>query len=196
MSDWNIRNAIASCKIGILGINKYETAENLEFLKKWLVYDAENSIFLWAKNGQGKGVKKGMPAGGFCGGGYWRVSVQRQQHYAHRLAWAFYYGIWPESILDHIDGVKHNNAISNLRISDLSENLINQKLSSRNTTGVKGVCIEKNGTFSVYFKARGKNQVSKGWKTIDEAAHKYNKWANAAFGEFAVLNPIGADYEM
>ncbi|WP_443700142.1 HNH endonuclease [Pseudomonas sp.] len=177
-----------------MGINKYETLENLEFLRSWLLYDKEASTFSWARNGQGKWVRIGNKAGGFCGGGYWRISVKNQSHYAHRLAWAFYYGAWPESILDHIDGIKHNNRIENLRLADLSENLINQKLSSRNTTGAKGVCAEKNGTFSVYFKARGKNQVSKGWKTIDEAAHKYNKWAIAAFGDFAVLNPIGEDY--
>jgi len=42
------------------------------------------------------------------------------------LAWFYYYGTWPTSILDHIDGNKQNNSILNLRESTTRENSFNR----------------------------------------------------------------------
>lgn len=61
---------------------------------------------------------------------------------AHRVIWALLYGKWPDQI-DHIDHNGANNRIENLRDVGQSENMKNQPLHKRNTTGTAGVCWHK-----------------------------------------------------
>jgi hypothetical protein len=63
--------------------------------------------------------------------------------YAHRVAWALHTGAWPDAQIDHQDGDKLNNAISNLRSVTQWENTKNAALSSHNTSGVTGVAFDK-----------------------------------------------------
>ena len=67
---------------------------------------------------------------------------------AHRLIWFHQYGKWPEGIIDHIDGNKHNNRLENLRVVDYYTNNQNAKMRKDNTSGVKGVFFHKrNGRY-------------------------------------------------
>jgi hypothetical protein len=58
---------------------------------------------------------------------------------AHRAAWLFYYGSWPEKEIDHINGNKHDNRIVNLREVMHQENRRNSLKSRTNSTGFPGV---------------------------------------------------------
>jgi hypothetical protein len=59
--------------------------------------------------------------------GYTVISVKNKKHYAHRLAWECIHGPIPEGKwIDHINGVKTDNRIVNLRVATVSENLQNQ----------------------------------------------------------------------
>lgn len=69
-------------------------------------------------------------------GVYYRV-------YAHRAAWAMVHGEWPSLHLDHADGVKSNNRISNLRQATNQENTRNRGRNVNNTSGYKGVTFCK-----------------------------------------------------
>ena len=87
-----------------------------------LEYDPITGIFIWK-------VKRGSARPGDLVGnkpnscGYLRVSINRESYYLHRLAWFYYYKEWPSKYIDHIDGCKTNNAISNLQdISKLENN--------------------------------------------------------------------------
>ena len=64
--------------------------------------------------------------------------VDRRKYYAHRLAWFFYYGEWPNGHLDHKDRDPANNAISNLRECTFSENHQNSTR-SRGSSKYRGV---------------------------------------------------------
>lgn len=57
---------------------------------------------------------------------------------AHRVAWAIYYGEWPE-VIDHINGDPADNRIANLRSISQGENLTNLARRSDNKSGVTGV---------------------------------------------------------
>lgn len=82
--------------------------------------------------------KNGKIAGSFSGAGYLRVKVNNVDVYAHRLIWYYVHKKLPVSI-DHIDGCKTNNSISNLRSVTHAENHQNKSPQSNCWTGVPGV---------------------------------------------------------
>ena len=58
---------------------------------------------------------------------------------AHRVAWALHFGNWPDGDIDHINGVKTDNRICNLRVVTNAQNRRNMKRYDRNKSGVTGV---------------------------------------------------------
>lgn len=71
--------------------------------------------------------------------GYLVVSIKGRLLKAHRVAWFLHYGTQATKFIDHIDGVKQNNRIANLRVVDHQLNMRNRRLSANNTSGFKGV---------------------------------------------------------
>lgn len=86
-------------------------------------------------------------AGSSHSGGYRKVKFNQKMFLTHRVMWALYYGEWPNEHIDHINGVKIDNRIENLRVVTNAENSKNQKKDKRNKTGVTGV---------LYYSDRGK----------------------------------------
>lgn len=72
-------------------------------------------------------------------GGYRGVRFSGVTILAHRAAWVLSHGEWPADCIDHINGDVADNRIGNLRDCSRSANMRNQKLNSRNTSGVPGV---------------------------------------------------------
>lgn len=76
--------------------------------------------------------------------GYRIIRLNNKRYYAHRLAWFYMTGKQPESYIDHIDGNPSNNVWSNLRLATPKQNTYNKKIPKSNSSGVKGVCWNKN----------------------------------------------------
>lgn len=74
--------------------------------------------------------------------GYKHGQIFGKMHRAHRIIWAIVYGEWPDHI-DHINGVRVDNRIENLRSVSNKENSRNRRRQSNNTSGVCGVCWNK-----------------------------------------------------
>jgi hypothetical protein len=71
--------------------------------------------------------------------GYFHGRVFDTAYQAHRVAWAVHYGEWPGGEVDHINGVRTDNRIENLRDIPKRENQRNMKRNALNKSGVMGV---------------------------------------------------------
>lgn len=111
-----------------------------EELKEVLDYNPDTGVFRW-KIYRASNAKVGDVAGCIHKvNGYHEIGYNYQVYKAHRLAWIYAYGSIPEYIqIDHIDGNRANNRISNLRPCSNAENQKNRKIGKDNTSGYKGV---------------------------------------------------------
>lgn len=75
--------------------------------------------------------------------GYYQLRINGKMYIQHRLAWLYCYGEFPTGDLDHINHIKTDNRISNLRVVDKSENNRNLPKRSDNTSGINGVWWHK-----------------------------------------------------
>jgi len=149
----------------------------------------ENNEIFWKKSPSYK-IKAGQKAGCVHKDGYKRVTLKRRTYTEHRIIYLMNHGVLPDAI-DHIDGDKTNNNITNLRPSTLSQNQANRKAGKNNSSGRKGVVWnKKTGKWQAQIKAHGKYNYLGSFESIDVAAHEYNKAAVKHYGEFAVLNPV------
>lgn len=102
--------------------------------------------------------------------GYKVVTIFDKQYPAHRICFALHYGKHPQGDIDHINGIRTDNRLSNLREATKRQNATNRKLISRNASGVCGVSITPYGTYSAYI-STGEKRISLGsFKTVEEAA--------------------------
>lgn len=91
-----------------------------EELKRWVSYDPETGMFsrlIFKGN-----CRPGDKIGGINHDGYVVIRVAGNKHMAHRLAWLYMYGKWPDKEIDHANRNRADNRILNLREATRSEN--------------------------------------------------------------------------
>jgi hypothetical protein len=122
--------------------------------------------------------------------GYRQGRVCSRQMMAHRIAWALAYGEWPSEI-DHINGIKTDNRLKNLRVATRTENTQHRAKFRTNTSGHKGVRQSRAGRWEARITV-AKNQVFLGvFNCKTAAAIAYDRAAIVAFGAFAAPNMGG-----
>ena len=109
-----------------------------DLLTELLHYDRDTGVFTWKSN-RSRRVMKGDRAGTLDSKGYIQIGIKRTLYLAHRLAWMYIYGEWPKSELDHINRIRDDNRISNLRLANRTINTRNLNLRCDNKSGVTGV---------------------------------------------------------
>lgn len=112
-------------------------------LRTVIGYNPDTGVFVWRTKRANKRV--GDVAGNVGPNGYRTIMVDYQSYYAHHLAWAFVYGVVPAGrYIDHINGQRADNRISNLRLATNSQNLLNRhRLNKNNTSGAIGVSFDR-----------------------------------------------------
>lgn len=106
--------------------------------------------------------------------GYLRIFIDGDRYATHHLAWLYVNGEWPSEQLDHINGIKTDNRIENLRTCTTSENCHNQIGPRRNNTlGIKGVHQMPSGKFRASASLMGKKVDLGIHLTVDAAAEAY-----------------------
>lgn len=132
-----------------------ENSINESELKELLHYDPETGIFTWYKKGSGR--SSDLVAGIKTVYGYIDLKVKGVTYKAHRLAWLYMYGVWPERYLDHINHVRHDNRIVNLRDATRKDNSKNISMTKNNTSGIIGVRFDKQRKkWHAYVRVEGK----------------------------------------
>ena len=112
-------------------------------LKELIDYNPDTGIFIWKPRPYYTRNGVGRIAGSLHSAGYITLFIDREQYFAHRLAWLYYYGEFPSSNIDHINRIKNDNRIVNLRLANQSQNLMNIVKHKDNTSGYKGVYWHK-----------------------------------------------------
>jgi len=113
-----------------------------KYLKSILDYDSTTGIFLW-KETRSQRARIGDQAGTVDKYGYNVINIDGYPRRAHRLAWLYVKGHWPNGDIDHINQSKYDNRIDNLRDVDHAVNGRNQLINKNNTSGFAGVCWNK-----------------------------------------------------
>lgn len=127
----------------------------ISLIRELVDYDPDTGIFRWkyrdrrycASDGSHKGWNKKY-AGKTCfntvnAEEYHIGCIFGQNYYAHRVAWAYVTGQWPNGEIDHDNGIRSDNRFVNLYDGTRQINGLNQGMKSTNTSGVTGVRFHK-----------------------------------------------------
>lgn len=110
-------------------------------LKELLSYDEKSGLFFW---NQSRGNKEKFSIAGTKNvHGYIGIQINKRKNLAHRLAWLYVYGSIPDCQIDHINGNRSDNRISNLRLATHKQNGENLGIRKNNTSGFRGVSFQK-----------------------------------------------------
>ena len=109
-----------------------------EVLRQLFSYSPGTGIFT-RKVSTNNRTKIGEIAGCRRPDGYLCTRLGGKSYQMHRLAWLYVHGAWPDGQIDHINGDRTDNRISNLRDVSHVENGRNQKLGATNKSGANGV---------------------------------------------------------
>jgi len=118
--------------------------------------------------------------------GYVYLNVNKKRYLAHRLAWFYVYGEWPDGLIDHENGDRSDNRLCNLRVASHHQNRTHTTiLRSSNTTGVQGVCwCKRRSKWYARIKTNGKYKFLGYFSDLDAAKERYDLAAARLFGEF------------
>jgi hypothetical protein len=158
---------------------------NLARLKELLHYDPTTGVFT-ALVSRGA-IRQGAVVGSLTNCGYLAIRVDYKPYLAHRLAWFYVNGCWPDDI-DHRDGVRTNNAYSNLRSCTRAENMQNLPATGKqeNTSGHLGVYWDsKNMKWKAQIGVDGKKKSLGRYVDLPDAVAAYT----AAKAKLHTFNP-------
>lgn len=149
---------------------------SIDYLHKRLRYEPETGKLFWRDCEEMPKKWRTRWAGKEAftsenGVGYCRGSIDAVMFLAHRVIWAIHYGEWPSDQIDHINGVRNDNRISNLRVATNVENQRNMSMNRSNTSGVCGVSwCKARGKWLAYIGVGGRTINIGRFTTIDAAA--------------------------
>lgn len=153
-------------------------------LHELLHYDPETGIFTWASGAQPHIVGKQAGSKTFRQG-YVAITVDRRKLLAHRLAMGMALGKMPVHQVDHINGIKTDNRLANLREATNAENHRNTGVRCTNKSGVKNVYWHKQARkWTVAIRALGKQHFVGQFSDIADAEKAAIAFREAMHGQF------------
>ena len=160
-----------------------DTSLSLERLKEVLRYEPERGVFFWNRPPKNHPRLQEYVAGGISSG-YVMIKIDGRKYKAHRLAWLYTHGEWPNGDLDHINGCPLDNRMKNLRVATNPQNQAN-RLRERNKATPKGVRRLPSGNFQARISVNKKQILLGIFNSPSEAQSAYIEAAEKFYGEFA-----------
>lgn len=170
-------------------MNYSENILTQDELKKLFAYDETTGDFTRIIDSYNYKFRAGTIAGHLKYNGYMYIKINKRVYPSHRLVWLYLYGKFPDNFIDHINGIKSDNRLENLRDANRSDNGKNRGLQSNNTSGCSGVIWYPNK--NKWHSSITINCVRKSlgyFKEKSDAIKAYHDNAKEFFGEFYYYN--------
>lgn len=146
-----------------------------ERLKELFVYDEETGDMVRKTSGKAAGCLNPL--------GYISIRVDGILYQAHRLVFLYLNGAFPRRETDHINGIRSDNRICNLREASRSQNAMNTSLNCNNKSGIKGISKSRNGWRGSI--DAGGIQYNKRFKNFQDAVKWIDNKRRELHGKFA-----------
>jgi hypothetical protein len=153
-------------------------------LIRLLDYNPNTGQFRWKVNHSTRAKQNGL-AGRKHNKGYWTIRINNKDYLAHRLAWLWMTGSWPINTIDHINGIRNDNRLCNLREATHAEqkqNVVKRKNNKSQYTGVSfckkrqlwrsDIWLNYKQIFLGYFDTA--EQAAEAYKAAKEKYHTFN----------------------
>ncbi len=115
-----------------------------ERVRELFDYDPETGIVTRRVSVAGKGPTRAGDEVGFLNdSGYLMISYQGRRYRLHRIIWMLIWGYFPEHEIDHINRVRTDNRLCNLREVTRACNSLNSSVQKRSSNGVTGVAWDR-----------------------------------------------------
>lgn len=149
-------------------VRRLDVPLSIERARSVFTYDEDTGFLLRRSNGK--------RAGFYGGPGYRQVSIDTITYLEHRLIWFLVHGVWPEKILDHINGDRSDNRLANLRESDIRANALNKEMHRKGRVG--GVSVSPQGKFVAMISHNKKSRLVGSYDDKDMAKRAYENAAS------------------
>lgn len=148
-------------------------------------YEPETGRLVWKRRMNNNGASEGSEAGSIVKAlGYRLVGADGKNLLAHRVIFLMVHGYLPP-VVDHINQDKTDNRIANLRAANKRLNAFNAKMLSTNTSGFRGVSLERQtGKWVARINDGQSYRIIGRYSTKEEAAAAYQATAVDVAGDF------------
>ena len=155
-------------------------------LKKLLEYREDGHLY-WKKSGTGRKIN--IPAGVHDKNKYHRIQINNKRYYEHHLVWLYHYGGFQTDEIDHINQIKNDNYIDNLRNVIRSYNRYNSKTSKNASSQYMGVSFVKDRKkWASCIRVNGKNKYLGLFKNEIDAAKRRDEEIMKVGCQYCTLN--------
>lgn len=138
-------------------------------VREVLDYDKSTGVMTWRVK-----HRNGKPAGCRRKDGYYVIRIDYVLQYRHRLAWLHTYGIHPTYTIDHINGIKGDDRLANLRDVQIEIDSQNQRRPKLPQTLSGYLGVQKNhGGWQGHITVKGRRHLLGTYKTPEEAHQAY-----------------------
>lgn len=151
-----------------------------EWFRSWLSYDPETGLFARLCRNDPR------PVGAISPKGYLTIIVKNHRYFAHRLAFLWMTGKWPEGTLDHINRIRGDNRWGNLRPSTVNESAMNRVCARKRHDLPRGV-NPRRGKFYARIRVGDERFHLGTFNTAQEAHAAYEAAAARLHGQFACM---------
>lgn len=176
---------------------KFKDDITYDFAEAIISYNPDTGDFFWKPRDASFFKRKGTcevwnrryankAAGYISNDGYLILSINKKRYQAHRVAWLLVNKKWPSISIDHINCIKFDNRISNLREAQICQNAWNTSIPSNNKSGFKGVYYHKAARkWCAMMNVENKRFYLGLYMSAEEAYEAYKKAARQYHGEYA-----------